>query len=396
MEFVESDDGPPFRRPPALDDRIWRHPSEIGVVEAQAQPVRLVSHRTVWAAVVVAALGASVLSTGLVIAFGGVDTREVASGTTITTTAGPPATVVELVVGIAERVRPAIVQIKANRAASGANGSGVFFRPDGHILTNHHVVENATTLFVVLASGRELPAKLIGSDADTDTAVVKVDGGPFPSADLGTAAALKVGQTAVAMGSPLALTGGPSVTVGVISALHRTVRTRGSTQPLHDMIQTDAPISPGSSGGALLDGNGRVIGITTAVAVSDVGPEGLGFATSIDVARSIADELIATGKATHTWMGINGADLDGATAHDLNLDGAARVRSVLADGPAHKAGLADNDIIVAINGKPVGSMGALVVALRKQRPGDTISVDVIREKERLVKTVTLVERPPGQ
>ncbi|MGH9224318.1 MAG: S1C family serine protease [Acidimicrobiales bacterium] len=394
MEFVESDDGPPFRRPPALDDRIWRHPSEVGV--AEAPPSRLVSHRTVWVAVVVAAVGASVLSTGLVIALGGVDT-EVASGRTVTTTAAaPPATVVELVVGIAERVRPAIVQIKANRAGTGVNGSGVFFRPDGHVLTNHHVVDNATTISIVLSSGRELPGRLVGSDRLTDTAVIKVDGGPFPSADLGTAATLKVGQTAVTMGSPLALTGGPSVTVGVISALHRTVRTRGSTDALHDMIQTDAPISPGSSGGALLDGNGRVIGITTAVAVSDVGPEGLGFATSIDVARSIAEELIATGKATHTWLGINGADLDGATAHDLNLDGGARVRSVTDDGPAQKGGLVDNDIIVAINGRPVGSMGALVVAMRQSRPGDTVSLDVIRDRERSVKTVTLVERPAGQ
>src|SRR5439155_9181398 len=121
----------------------------------------------------------------------------------------------------------------------------------------------------------ELSGRVVGSDPVTDAAVVKIDGGLFPVAALGTAADLKVGQTAVAMGSPLALAGGPSVTVGVVSALHRSVRTRTS-QSLFDMIQTDAPISPGSSGGALLDGAGRVIGITTAIAVSDVGPEGLG------------------------------------------------------------------------------------------------------------------------
>ena len=360
---------------------------------AAAQPPARFTNRTVWVAAVVAALGASVLSTGLVIALGGVRTREHAADQTITTIASPPATVVELVVGIAERARPAIVQIRANRPGSGASGSGIIYRPDGHVITNHHVVDGATTINVVMPNGRELPAKLIGSDADTDTAVVKVDGGPFPAADLGTAATLKVGQTAVAMGSPLALAGGPSVTVGVISALHRTVRTRGSTQPLHDMIQTDAPISPGSSGGALLDGNGRVIGITTAVAISDVGPEGLGFATSIDVARSIADELITSGKATHSWIGIEGADLDGSTAHDLNLDGGARVRSVRDDGPAQKAGLAADDIIVGLGGKPVGSMGALVAALRQFRPGDTVSVDIVRNRERSTKSMVLVERP---
>jgi S1-C subfamily serine protease len=162
---------------------------------------------------------------------------------------------------------------------------------------------------------------------------------------------------------------------------------------LFDMIQTDAPISPGSSGGALLDGRGRVIGITTAIAVSDVGPEGLGFATPIDVARSVADELIATGRATHAWIGIEGTDLDGATALDLDLDGGAVVNSVRQATPAEAAGLAARDVIVALDGQPVLSMGALVAALRNHRPGDVVTIDVVRDHRRTTHTVTLAERP---
>jgi S1-C subfamily serine protease len=391
MEFVESDDGSPFRRPPALDDRVWRHPSEMDPGTADGR--KLVPQRTVWAAAIVAAVGASVLSTALVVALGGVRDHTTTAERASAVSAGPPGTAVEPVVAIAERVRPAIAQIKANRPGSGTSGSAVFFKGDGYVLTNAHVIEDASSISVVLASGRELPGRLIGADPVTDAAVVKVDGGPFPVAELGTAADLKVGQTAVAMGSPLALSGGPSVTVGVISALHRSVRTRGTSTSLFDMIQTDAPISPGSSGGALLDGNGRVIGITTAIAVSDVGPEGLGFATPIDVARAIADELIATGKATHTWIGIEGNDLDGATASDLNLDGGARVNSVKDGGPAHTAGLAARDIIVSLGGRQVRSMGELRIALRAHRPGDSVMVEVLRDGKRSTKTVVLAERP---
>jgi len=395
MEFVESDDGSPFRRPPALDDRLWRHPSEVG--PGPTSSPKLVPQRTVWTVALVAAVGASVLSTALVLAVTGlvVETTDTEAQPAVATTPGPPATAVEAVVSIAERVKPAITQVKVQRGAARSSGSGVLFRPDGYVLTNAHVTRDATSIAVVLANGRELQGRVLGADPDTDVAVVKIDGGAFPVADLGTAAHLKVGQTAVAMGSPLALAGGPSVTVGVISALHRSVRTRDSLTSLYDMIQTDAPIAPGSSGGALLDGSGRVIGITTAAAVSDVGFEGLGFATPIDVASSVANELMTTGKATHTWLGIEGSDLDGASAHDLNLDGGARVLSVKPESPAEAAGLADRDIVVSVAGRAVSSMGTLVVALRSQRPGAIVNVEIMRDRQRLTKTVTLVERPPG-
>jgi S1-C subfamily serine protease len=333
------------------------------------------------------------LTTGLVVAVGGLDSDKTVERPAVAS-ANPPATAVEPVVAIAERVRPAIALVKAT-VGSGAtvSGSGVFFLADGHLLTNAHVIAGATSIRVVLASGRELTAGVVGSDPDTDAAVIKVDGGPFPVADLGSAANLKVGQTAVAIGSPLALAGGPSVTVGVVSALHRSVKATGTSSSLFDMIQTDAPINPGSSGGALLDGNGRVIGLTTAVAVSDGGADGLGFATPIDVARSVATQLMTTGKATHAWLGIDGNDLDGATAHDLNLQGGAVVSAVKAGGPADAGGLTSHDIILSFDGKPVQTMGGLVVALQAHQPGDTVTVELVRDNQRLTRTVTLAERP---
>ncbi|HJV09491.1 MAG TPA: trypsin-like peptidase domain-containing protein, partial [Acidimicrobiales bacterium] len=223
----------------------------------------------------------------------------------------------------------------------------------------------------------------------------KVDGGPFPVAELGTTADLKVGQEAIAIGSPLGLSGGPSVTVGIISALHRSVRTR-TGQSLMDMVQTDAPIAPGSSGGALVDAAGRVIGITTAVAMTDTGAEGFGFATPIDAARWSADQLIATGKVVTVWLGVEGSDLDGATATELNLDGGAMIERVKADSPAERAGLAARDVIVKVDGKPVTSMGMLVVIVRAHRPGDVFMVEVVRDKQRQGMSVTVAERPAGQ
>jgi len=404
MEFVEPEDGPHrYREPPAPDDRLWRHPSEIPVNRPPAR-------RQLWVVALSSAMVASVLSTGLVVMAGNVlDTggRDSSPSRTVVSSAGivPQPTAQHTaqptaygpradVVAIADRVRPAIAQLKVERGRTGS-GSGVIFRSDGHLLTNAHVVDGATSVTVVLASGREAPARVLGSDPDTDTAVVKIEGGPFPVVELGSSTDVKVGQEAIAIGSPLGLSGGPSVTVGVISALHRSVRTR-TNQNLMDMVQTDAPIAPGSSGGALVDGNGRVIGITTAVAMTDTGTEGFGFATPIDAVRWSAEQLMATGKVVTVWLGVEGKDVDGATARELDLDGGAMVERVKADSPAERAGLAAHDVIVRVDGKPVRSMGMLVVAVRTHRPGDVFMIEIVRDKQRHGMSVTVAERPPGQ
>ena len=392
MEFVEPDDEPqPFRQPPPPDDRLWRHPSEMGVKRPSAR-------RQLWAVAIASALAASVLSTGLAVVAGNLlksdgdrPTRAVDTSGVLPAPTGAAGRAD--VVAIAGRTRSAIAQLKVERGRTGS-GSAVMFRSDGYLLTNAHVVDGATSVTVILSTGRELPAQVVGSNADTDTAVVKVDGGPYPVADLGSTADVKVGQEAIAIGSPLGLSGGPSVTVGVVSALHRTVRTRLG-QSLMDMVQTDAPIAPGSSGGALLDAGGRVIGITTAVATTDAGAEGFGFAVPIDNARWVADQLIATGKVVMVWLGVEGADLDGTTARELDVDGGALVERVKADSPAERAGLAPRDIIVALDGKAVTSMGMLAVAVRSHRPGDVLTLDVVRDKQHHGLKVTVVERPPG-
>lgn len=390
MEFVEPDDEPQrYREPPSPDDRLWRHPSEIAV---QRPPAR----RQLWVVGLASALAASILSTGLAVVAGNLLGAGGTSRGVDTASLFPPPTVAGAradVVTVAERIRPAIVQLKVERGRTGS-GSGVLFRSDGHLLTNAHVVEGATSVMVVLSSGREFPARVIGADAESDTAVVKIDGGPFPVAELGSTSDLKVGQDAIAVGSPLGLSGGPSVTVGVVSALHRSVRTR-TGQTLMDMVQTDAPIAPGSSGGALLDADGKVIGITTALAMTDTGAEGFGFAIPIDAARNAADQLISTGKVVTVWLGVEGSDLDGATAQDLNLDGGAIIENVKADSPAERAGLAPRDVIVRVDNKPVTSMTMLVVAVRSHRPGDVFTVEVVRDKQRHGMTVTVAERPAG-
>jgi S1-C subfamily serine protease len=299
------------------------------------------------------------------------------------------------VVRIAEEVRPAIAKVRVRGDDAASSGSAVLYRDDGHLLTNAHVVEGADAIEVSLADGSMHEASVVGTDQLTDIAVLRIataaDGRPYPTAVLGTAVDLAVGQPVVAIGSPLGLAGGSSVTTGVVSALGREVEAEGTS--LLDMVQTDAAISPGSSGGALVDGTGAVIGITTAVGVSEVGAEGLGFAVPVDVARSVAEEIITTGRAVHVWLGVTGSDLDRRSAEDLGVRGGARVEQVVDGSPADEAGVVPSDVVVAVEEEPVASMSALVIALRERDPGDEVALEVLRDGDRRQVTVALVERP---
>ena len=410
MDEHPEDDLPGFRSPLPPEDRLWRHPSEIAGLGAYGgagdppPPVAVGSGRgrgdtPLWGVVLVSALIGAVAATGIIVAAGGMDPgvieRQVIEREQVRPVSlGPePRNSLDNVVAIAEQVRPAItrLEIGIGEDAAGASGSGVIFRSDGYLLTNSHVVQDATSINVVLANGQELKGTLVGEDPATDIAVVKIDRDNLPTVTLGSAVDLRVGEGAIAIGSPLGLAGGPSVTVGVVSALGR--RIDGEREVLHDMIQTDAPIAPGSSGGALLDRSGAVIGITTAIAVSDVGAEGLGFATPIDIAREVAEDLITDGKVQHVWLGIQGQDVDADTAAALGIDGGALVRDVVDDSPASEAGLADDDVIVAIDDRPIANMSALVVALRRLDPGTTVRLTVRRGEEQLEVDVVVAERP---
>jgi serine protease Do len=396
MEFVDpEDERSSFGSPPPPDDRLWRHPSELtegappgpvssGRAAPDARDPR--PRRPTWVVAGVSALGASLVSTGLVLIFVGLREGDRAAPVAVERQLAQPRWTVASspIAEIAERARAAIVQLRVQAGDRAEAGSGVIFRTDGHVLTSAHLVQGATSLRAVLATGREVAARLVGSDPDTDTAVVKLDGGPFPVATVGSAMNLHVGQTAVAIGS--------SVTVGVISALHQEVRPLGGEPTLLDMIQTDAGMSPGSSGGALLDGDGAVIGITSAVVTDEPGGS-RGFATAIDTARSVADELIRTGRVLHPWLGIEGTDVHGSVAAELDVDGGAMVGQVKPGSPAERGGLAPRDVIVGVNGRAVHSMSELVMVLRALGPGAVANLEVVREGRHRSVAVVLAERP---
>ena len=391
----------PLPLPP--EDRIWRHPSELAysnpdaaVFARRAQP----SRSTIVVGVLAGLAGAAVATAVFLLT----DPREPTVERVVEHQLVPTTAVLASslrsnsggidVVGIAEAVKPAIVRIdiEVNDTLIGG-GSGVLFRDDGHLLTNAHVVGAGTGISVILADGRRYEGKIVGADELTDIAVVKIDAdGPLPVVVLGDTQGLRVGEPAVAIGSPLRLQGGPTVTVGVVSALGRTVDPADGHR-LHDLVQTDAPISPGSSGGALVDRTGSVIGITTAIAVSEVGAEGLGFATPIELAYGVAVDLMTIGKASHGYVGISGADADPDEVAAEGLAGAAQVTSVESGSPADAAGLRQGDVIIAVDGEAVTSMTELVVTIRRIDPGETHTVTVMRDGETFTTTVVVGERP---
>jgi S1-C subfamily serine protease len=377
------------------DDRLWRHPSEVAAPVRAPERASTRTEPKLWSVAVLAGVIASMLTTSLIVASGGFKKTVVQGVENLAPTSRASLALAggtTQVETIAERIRPSIVQVDVVTAQGKGSGSGVVLRTDGHILTSQHVIDGAKEVKVVMADGRESPARVIGGDVDTDVAVIKVDGLQVPAAPLGSATLLKVGQMAIAIGEPLGLAGGPTVTLGVVSAIGRQVDRDGGS--LLDMIQTDAPIAPGSSGGALVDGTGAVIGITTAIAVSDVGAEGLGFATPIDIARDVADQLITTGRVVHVWLGIEGEDLDHTRADTMHVSGGAVVKGVRGGSPAATAGISASDVITSIDGHPVTSMAGLVVALRTRRPGQVVKLMVHRDgaKSRAV-NATLAERP---
>jgi S1-C subfamily serine protease len=305
------------------------------------------------------------------------------------------------VVEIAARARPWVVNINVKgqvgtllgQAVSEALGSGVIFRSDGHIMTNAHVVEGAQEIKVTLASGEKIPAHVVAVDKETDIAVVKVDRDDLPAAVIGTVKTLRVGDLAVAIGSPLGFE--QSVTAGIISALRRTVdRPDGGTGPLVDMIQTDAPVTQGNSGGALVDGRGAVVGINTAIGASpEVGAEGIAFATPIDVAAAVARELIASGRATHPWLGVTGKEVDETAAKQFGVERGALIIEVVPGSPASGAGLEPNDVVVSFGGERINSMDDLVVEIRQHKVGERVSLIVVRDQRRTAVRVTLGDKP---
>ncbi len=280
-------------------------------------------------------------------------------------------------VAVGSKVIPSIVTVEVlgNGRIIGS-GSGVVITADGYIVTNDHVVDGGEGYQVVLSDGRTTySATLVGTDPLTDLAVLDISAEGLTPIEYGSAAALDVGDAAVAVGSPLGLEGGPSLTVGVVSAFGRQVQT-SATDILYGMIQTDAPITSGSSGGALVDGAGRLIGITTAVGVSDVGVEGIGFATPIEIVTRVVDELVAEGEVGHAFLGISGITAFDSAADGARVAAGVEIGSVGDGSAAATAGLVAGDVITSIDGLSVETMDELIVALRVRFPGDSVELTV--------------------
>ena len=294
-------------------------------------------------------------------------------------------------VEVGEVVIPSIVSVQVGQAGANGfrqigSGSGVVFDTEGHIITNDHVAAGGSAYQVVFADGRVYEATLVGTDPVTDLAVLQIGADNLKPIEFGSSDDLSVGDPTVAVGNPLGLDGGPSLTVGVLSAFDRQVQTSAS-DTLHGMLQTDAPITQGSSGGALVDELGRLIGITTAVGVSNIGVEGIGFATPVEIVERVVTELILDGEADTAFLGIVGG-----TSFDVAADGAqvpagVEIGSVEPDGAAAGAGLQVGDVIVSFEGDNVDTMQDLIIRLRRSHVGDVVELMV--ERNGVVQSIDL-------
>ncbi len=285
----------------------------------------------------------------------------------------------ELIPSLVEKVQPSVVSVQVQTGQGGGEGSGVVWDGDrGLIVTNNHVVESAQAVQVVLNNGDKMDAKVLGTDPVSDIAVIQVERTDLPSAAFASELP-RVGELAIAMGNPLGFEN--SVTAGIVSALHRSL----GEDPFVDLIQTDAPISPGNSGGALINRNGEVIGINSAGIPSTENANSLGFAIPSTTVVSIVNQLLENGSASHAYLGISSTDGERGIVIESVGDGTA----------AAAAGLRAGDVVVAFDGQSIESTSDLVSALRTKAAGDTAVITVERNGEQSDVTVTLGERPPA-
>ncbi len=308
---------------------------------------------------------------------------------------------------VVESARPAVVSLVAEVElrdffgrvfTDSQSGSGVIFRSDGYILTNHHVVANSREVTVTLDDGRQFDAKAVGTDQLTDLAVLKIGGEEFPAVPLGDPSKVRVGDWVIAIGNALAMPGGPTVTVGVISALDRAFQVRSDYQ-LYGLIQTDASINQGNSGGPLLNLQGEVVGISTAIARGDSTGntvEGIGFAVGMDTAILVAEELIEKGEVKWPWLGVLLSDLDPQMAAEVGVTirEGVLITDLLRDGPAWRGGMRRGDVVVAMGGQSLPTVRDMIKVLRHQHEvGEMVEVRLFREKREMTLEVTLGERP---
>jgi serine protease DegQ len=271
-------------------------------------------------------------------------------------------------------------------------GSGVIVSPKGYILTNHHVVEAADEIEVALADGKKLKARLVGSDPETDLAVLQVGNGSLPAITFGDADGLRVGDVVLAIGNPFGV--GQTVTMGIVSALGRN---QLGINTFENFIQTDAAINPGNSGGALIDASGNLIGINTAIYSRSGGSLGIGFAIPTSSAKQVMEQIIASGSVTRGWIGVEAQELTPDLADSVaSPQSGVLIAGVLRGGPADKAGFRPGDLLLAIDGKPVKDPNSMLNLVAALVPGKTAAVHLRRNQKELDVEVEVGKRPALQ
>ena len=408
MPFIYDDPTPPSiddARPEPVSARI-------------REPKRKRGPRTALflAAAIIAGIIGSLLTVAVLAATGAFEDPETVAATTTTIVSGeqasqttevaPPQIINDLgsavnPTAVAAKAIPSIVTVTVADAPADedgqtvavGSGSGVVMSSEGYIITNHHVVEDGDTFSVEFDDGRIYEAILVGSDDLTDIAVLQIMASELTPVDFGSADSLQIGDPAVAIGNPLGQEGGASVTVGIISAFNRRVDFADDTS-LSGMIQTDAAINSGSSGGALFDAEGNLIGITSAIGVSQAGPEGIGYAIPIELVDRITAEIIETGDVIHPFLGVLVATyLDEASDGALFPGGGLIDTIEGTDSAAGLAGLQAGDVIVGIGNKTITDQTDLILAVRLYRVGDEVEFTALRNGETMTFTVTMGQRP---
>jgi S1-C subfamily serine protease len=397
----EPEDLPGFGPPPPPDDRLWRHPSELGT----GQPLTIVTtrpnrRRTVGIGVMSGLVGAAAML-AVVLVVGGFDRGKAVTVEQVRLSAPKDPAPSEL--ALADRVMPAVAQVASTTPTGTTSGTAVVFRDDGHLLTTADVVDGATNVTVQLSDGTSLAARVVGMDRSSDLAVLKIDGGRFQTAVLGMESDLELGEPTIAIECIPGRPGAPTISVGLISALGKRVDDTNGTS-LHDMIQTNVRVSTAESGAVLIDSSGAAIGLVTrrglplgkaidertssTTKTTTLLPR---YATPIEYAKQVADELILTGHVAHPWLGVQTSDLSDAAIDRLGRAG-ARVESVAPGSPAESAGLQAGDIVIGIdNETAIESSSDLVVALRRHHPGESVGVTYVRGVDQQVALATLAE-----
>ena len=356
-----------------------------------------------WAALGGALVVGGGLGAGIVAATNSSTSTAAASTTASAASSGGPS--VCNVTSVANRVVPSVVTISARGTGGGGTGSGEIIKSGGYILTNNHVIAiaaNGGSVGVQFSDGTIVPATIVGRDPQTDLAVLKVTASAkLQPIAIGSSSSVVVGQAAVVIGAPLGLSG--TVTSGIVSSLDRSIQVPGdddSTALLVGAIQTDASINPGNSGGSMVNCSGQLIGIPSAGATvpspsgeSSGGSIGLGFAIPVNLAMTIADEIISTGSVTHAYFGIGAAPIPPSAAAEAGVPEGLYVQTVVPGGPAAKAGLRAGDVITKINGQPATSTVQLQELMLTMKPGATVQLEYSRGGQSATATVTLGAQP---